>query len=309
MIIIPLPQIKEDHLPVVGSKAYSLAVLMKEKFAVPEGFVISSEAFSFFLKETDIGITIESELSKVSLDDLHSVDYASRLIKDLIVGAEMPTDLMTVIMQQFAHIPGDFVAVRSSAFSEKRQIAWAGELDSYLHVSVAELAEKIKACWASLFSTRSIFYLKQQNLDIQTANIAIIVQTMIEAEASGRAYSVHPVTQDKDQVVIEAEMGLSDTTEKGEITPDTYVVHALNKKILDKNIHSQAVIIESVEEGTMPRDLPKNEAGKQKLTDEDILLLVAEVKKIEKALGHPVDIEWVQKEGFFFLQARELKIL
>lgn len=308
MVVIPFSQITEQHLPIVGRKGYSLGQLVQGKFPVPEGFVLSSEAFAYFIQETDIGITIQSELNKVKIDDLHSVDYASRLIQDLILGASLTPELQTVVMQQFAHIPSDYVAIRSSAFSTQHEVAWAGELATFLQVTPLELPEKIKACWASLFSTRSLYYFLQQKLDIKSVNIAVIVQKMVDATASGIAYSVHPVTRDKDQVVIEAEHGLGDVTESGELMPDTYVVNLKTESILDKNIHSQSVIIEPADEGTVLRELDESTALKQKIADENIIQLAKKIKEIETFVGYPVDVEWVLAEDLSFLQLRRLNI-
>ena len=84
--------------------------------------------------------------------------------------------------------------------------------------------ENVKRCWASLFTPRAIFYRFEKGLDAQKISVAVVVQKMVESEVSGIAFSVHPVTQDPNQLIIEASYGLGEAIVSGQITPDSYVV-------------------------------------------------------------------------------------
>lgn len=158
MYVIPLVQISANDKVAVGGKALSLAQLAQAKFAVPEGFTVTAKAFKDFLQAADMHISIKGELDKVSLDDLHSVDYASRIIIDLIKGTEIPHRVSKPILQQFTHINCEFAAIRSSSISKKTHFSsWSGELATFLHTDVTKLLENIKNCWASLYSIRSLY--------------------------------------------------------------------------------------------------------------------------------------------------------
>jgi len=119
----------------------------------------------------------------------------------------------------------EFVAVRSSATSEdSAAAAWAGQLDSYLNTNKKKILENVKRCWASLFTPRAIFYRFEKGLCGTDISVAVVVQKMVESEESGIAFSVHPVTEDPNHIIIEAGFGLGEAIVSGQITPDSYVV-------------------------------------------------------------------------------------
>ena len=70
-------------------------------------------------------------------------------------------------------------------------------------------------------------------------SVAVVVQPMVQSEISGIAFSVHPVTQDRNQLIIEAGFGLGEAIVSGQITPDSYVVTKNPLEIIDKNISEQ----------------------------------------------------------------------
>ena len=310
MRVLPIAQILKKDLPEVGKKAFSLAELSQAKFPVPVGFVVSGQAFREFLESHDIHIAIKSELSRVNLEDLHSVDYASRVIQDLMLLHPIGEALNTEIFQQFVQITSEFVAVRSSAFSLERQLTWSGELATFLHIPATELASKIKECWASLFSTRSLFYVLEQNQDMSGVTMAVIVQRMVEARASGILYTAHPVNQDKNQMVVEAGFGLGEALDDAAIVPDTYIVQKEPLGILDKNISEQRLMIDvrRADSGTSPKEINAATAVKQKLTDDQILELAGLASRIEAFYQHPVEIEWAYDKEFFILQSRLMNL-
>ena len=70
-------------------------------------------------------------------------------------------DLIRKYYSKLIHAEGNiYVAVRSSATSEDLPDAsFAGQQDTYLNVNGEEnVINKIKECYASLFSPRSIYY-------------------------------------------------------------------------------------------------------------------------------------------------------
>jgi pyruvate,water dikinase len=71
-------------------------------------------------------------------------------------------------------------------------------------------------------------------------SVAVVVQKMVQAQESGIAFSVHPVTQDENQLIIEAGFGLGEAIVSGQITPDSYVVDKRGYKTIDINVNEQA---------------------------------------------------------------------
>jgi pyruvate,water dikinase len=116
----------------------------------------------------------------------------------------MPVDIETEIKAHFKKLGAKFVAVRSSATAEdSASAAWAGQLDTFLNTTEEVLIEKVKHCWASLFTPRAIFYRFEKGLHNTKISVAVVVQKMVDSEISGIAFSVHPVTEDYNQLIIE----------------------------------------------------------------------------------------------------------
>ena len=62
---------------------------------------------------------------------------------------------------------------------------------------------------------------------------------MVDSNLPASPFSVHPVTEDRNQIIIEAGYGLGEAIVSGQITPDSYVVEKNPRRIIDKNISAQ----------------------------------------------------------------------
>ena len=300
----------KNDVGLAGGKGASLGEMTGAGICVPEGFVVLSGAFERFIEECDLSHEIDSLLHKVNNEDINSVEKASEAIKNLILNAKMPKDIALEINGNFKKLGVKYVAVRSSATSEdSASAAWAGQLDSFLNTSEKELLENVKKCWASLFTPRAIFYRFEKNLHGTEISVAVVVQKMVESEVSGIAFSVHPVTEDYNQLIIEAGFGLGEAIVSGQITPDSYVVEKNPRRIVDKNMAEQMRGLFRAKNGGNEWLEVKN-GERQKLSDKEILELSELILKIEKHYGFPCDIEWAREGGkFYIVQSRPITTL
>jgi pyruvate,water dikinase len=297
---------------IAGGKGASLGEMIQAKIPVPSGFVLLSFAFERFLEETDLNIEINAILDKVDHKEIHTVENASEEIQALILKTQMPKDISLEIEEKFKNLDSEYVAVRSSATAEDSLTAtWAGQLDSYLNTTKKDLLERVKCCWASLFTPRAIFYRFEKDMHKMKISVAVVVQIMIESEISGIAFSVHPVTQDKNQLIIEAGYGLGEAIVSGEITPDSYVVTKNPLEIIDVNVNTQIKSLQRAENGGNEWiDIPEPKASAQVLSNEKILELSKLIISIESHYGFPCDIEWAYGKGMFYiLQSRPITTL
>jgi pyruvate,water dikinase len=299
-------QISKKDVGIAGGKGASLGEMTKAGMAVPPGFVVLADAFDRFVQETEIDADIEAIIKKVNHKDVNSVDKASAEIRDLILDEKMPADIKKEILSEFKKLKSKFVAVRSSATAEDSSVAsWAGELETYLNVDEKKLVDSVKKCWSSLFTPRAIFYRFEKKLHKQKVSVAVVVQKMVQSEISGICFTVHPVTKDYNQMVIEAGFGLGEAIVGGMVTPDTYVIHKKDFSILDINVSEQTFAIVKTGEGNINKKLPVKIGGKQKLTGKQILELAKICKNIERHYGCPQDIEWAyEKKKFYITQSR-----
>jgi pyruvate,water dikinase len=288
-IIRDLSKLDKDNANIAGGKGASLGEMIKAGISVPPGFVILASAFEKFLEETDLNVEIDSILDSVNHKEIHTIERASEKIKALILKAEMPRNITKEIQKFFQKLDSKYVAVRSSATAEdSASAAWAGQLESYLNTVEENLLENVKKCWASLFTPRAIFYRFEKDLHKQKISVAVVVQKMVESKKSGIAFSVHPITQDQNQLIIEAGFGLGEAIVLGHITPDSYVVEKQPRRVIDKNIHTQ----------------------KSVLSEKEILELSELVLKIEKHFNFPCDIEWAfERDRIFIVQSRPITTL
>jgi len=244
--------------------------------------------------------------------EIHTVENASKKIKALILGMKMPKNIAEEIQKFFRKLNIKYVAVRSSATAEdSASAAWAGQLESYLNSTEENLLENVKKCWASLFTPRAIFYRFKKELDKQKISVAVVVQKMIKSEISGVAFSVHPVTQDRNQIIIEAGFGLGEAIVSGKITPDSYVIKKEGWKILDKNINVQDKSLVRGRGGKNEWVVLSDKKGKQQvLVDSKITELAKLIVRIENYFKFPVDVEWAkEKNQFYIIQSRPITTL
>jgi len=310
-------KLNKDDSSLAGGKGASLGEMSQSGIPVPPGFVVLADSFEQFLKETDLIQEIDTILHKVSHKEIHTVEAASEEIRALILNAEMPKDIANEINRSFKELDTKYVAVRSSATAEDgKDHAWAGQLESYLNTTQEDLLEKVKKCWSSLFTPRAIFYRFEKSLHSTKISVAVVIQKMVESEVSGIAFSVHPVTEDPNQLIIEAGFGLGEAIVSGSITPDSYVVEKEPRNILDVNVSTQERGLyrsekASAEHGNNEwQTISEPKASSQVLTKEQILELSEIVLKIESHYGFPCDIEWAYEKGkFYVVQSRPITTL
>ena len=303
--------LSKDDVGIAGGKGASLSEMTRAGIPVPPGFVVLASAFEQFLKETDINVEIDAILDQLNHDDIKSVEQASVETRELIKDTNFPQDISQEIEKEFKKLNAEYVAVRSSATAEDSSVAsWAGELESYLNTTQATLLENVKNCWSSLFTPRAIFYRFEKKLHKTKVSVAVVVQKMIQSEVSGIVFTVHPVTKDKNQMIIEAGWGLGEAIVGGQITPDNYVMDKISHNILDINISEQSKMITRKKEKTETVSVPAEKRNKQKLNEKQILGLAEICQKIEKHYDFPQDIEWALGKGkFYIVQSRPITTL
>ena len=306
-------KITRSDASIAGGKGASLGEMTSAGISVPQGFVVLSSAFEKFLENSDLNVEIDSILHSVNHKEMRTVENASEKIKDLILKAKMPQDIKEEITKEFKKLKSQFVAVRSSATAEdSSSAAWAGQLDSFLNTTEKTLLANVQKCWASLFTPRAIFYRFEKGLHNSKISVAVVIQKMIESEVSGIAFSVHPVTQDRNQMIIEAGYGLGEAVVSGQITPDSYVIEKNPRRIIDKNISRQerGIYRKLKEGGNEWQNIPQDKGKKQKLSDEQIMELSELIIQIENHYNSPQDIEWaLEKNKFYITQSRPITTL
>lgn len=310
--VVPFTELSKDHVDIAGGKGASLGEMTQAGIPVPPGFVVTAPAFDRFIEETDLNVEINAILGKVNVQEIHTIENASQQIHALILNVAFPEDLGKSIIESFHGLNAEYVAVRSSATAEDgAEAAWAGQLESYLNTNEENLLTNVRRCWASLFTPRAIFYRFEKGFSKTHVSVAVVVQVMVQSEISGIAFSVHPVTQDYNQMIIEAGWGLGEAVVSGQITPDSYVLEKEPRNILDINIADQErMMVRKSEGGNEWVDVEDNKKAVQKLSGRQIVELSDVIVRIEKHYGFPCDIEWaMQNSTIYVVQSRPITTL
>lgn len=316
-------QISKNDVDIAGGKGASLGEMIKSGIPVPPGFIILASTFDHFLEKEGLIAEVESELGRINFEDANSVEETSERLRGLIEKVEIPEDVSEEIRKSYYQLATNdekkadnfYVAVRSSATAEDSSIAsWAGELETYLNTNHQNLLQNIKKCWSSLFTPRALFYRHEKGMHKIKVSVAVVVQKMIQSEISGICFTVHPVTKDKNQLIIEAGYGLGEAIVGGIITPDNYVVNKTDFSIIDTYISEQEKMIVKLKNGTIEESVPNNIREKQKLNEKQIIELAKICIEIEKHYGKPQDIEWALENNraktlFYIVQSRPITTL
>ena len=308
-IILPLSHCTAVDL--TGGKAMGLARLIAAGFAVPSGFCITTEAYVQALQ--GIGFQESEEWSKVSAlsgqaraQAIADTQTRIKAIETSHLSAQWKPMLHTLDLPQTIRW-----AVRSSATNEDAQhTSFAGLYCTHLAVAVTDIDTAMKDLWASLWEERVVTYIAQQPTHT-IPRMAVILQPMLEAQAAGVAYSIHPVTGRSNHVMINAVPGLAASLVDGTATPDQYIVEVtqegksirLQKRTL---VRKPARLIVS-SEGLRKEVFDETGATQSSLTDDQALTLAHTAKDIERLFGQPMDIEWVfDPRQLWLVQARPI---
>ncbi|MBN1485298.1 MAG: phosphoenolpyruvate synthase, partial [Chloroflexia bacterium] len=301
-------------LETVGGKGASLARLVGAGLPVPAGFHVTTAAYQRFVVENDLQPGIRTALEVVDVDQPATLEAASTTVRALFAEAQTPPDVASAIARGYAELAGQdpTVAVRSSATAEDLpEASFAGQQETFLNVQgAAAVLEAVKRCWASLWTGRAIGYRARQGIKMEGLSLAVVVQTLVPAEAAGILFTANPVTGRRDQAMISAAWGLGEAVVGGLVTPDTLIVDKSNGAILEHQVADKQVMTVRIEGGTEEQPVPNELRRAPVLDNEAASELVRLSVQIEQLYGIPMDIEWALADGVFaILQARPITAL
>ncbi len=303
-------EVGKGDIDLVGGKGANLGELTKAGIPVPGGFCVTSAAYFYFLEKSGLRKQITKLLTGLDPEDNKKLNKVSREVKKLILEAKMPDDLAKEVKEAYLKLGGLSVAVRSSATAEDLPDAsFAGQQSTYLNVNgPAHVIKSLQKCYASLFEARAIYYRILNKYDHMKVALSAPVQNQINSEKAGIMFTVDPVSENVNHLVIEAGYGQGEAVVLGAITPDRYLVDKTTLQIVNKEIHKQDwKIVENGKDGDKHVSVPKSEQESQKITDEQIIGLAKIGIEIEKHYGKPQDTEWcVEKDSLYIVQARPI---
>ncbi|KKT39940.1 phosphoenolpyruvate synthase [Candidatus Collierbacteria bacterium RIFOXYB2_FULL_46_14] len=316
-LVLPFNKIRKEDIPLVGGKGANLGEMYNYGIPVPNGFVITAQAYQYVIDHNALQPVIREIIRQIEVTNQTELEKASVKIQRLINTADIPLELTSEIFSRYESLkPGEknpLVAVRSSATAEDLPDAsFAGQQESYLDIKgESNVLQAVRKAWASLWGARAIFYRATKGYDHFKVQLAVPVQLMIQSEVSGVVFSVNPVSRNKNQVVVEAVWGLGDYMVQGVVNPDHYIV---NKDTM--TIHSRQFVPQTIMEimqypsGVKKVNVPKEKINLRKLTDEQVIEVAKLSAKVHQHYFFPQDSEFAVEDGKIYLvQTRPITTL
>jgi len=311
-----------------GGKGANLAEIYNLGIPVPPGFVITAQAYDYFIKTSGLNNKIKILLEKIDYEDTSKLDEITKEIRELIESGSFPEEMREEILEAYEVLGADdsnlrdkpanyiikkspepiFVAVRSSATTEDlAEASFAGQQETFLNVKGgADLLEYIKKCFSSLFTPRATYYRNKKGFRHEAASLAVVIQKMVDSDKSGVIFSKDP-SMKREDVIIEAVWGLGEGIVSGKITPDRYIV-SQGFQILEKEIGDKKIAITRNAAGKEEIIKLKEERAKQQvLKDHEITRLAEIALKLEAHYQKPQDIEFaIESNEIYIVQTRPI---
>lgn len=258
--------------------------------SVPPGFVVTANAYNYFLDYNGLSGEIESRLREMVAGERDKLAKLTGELQELILAAEVPEEIARGIRFGVSEIiqGDDLIAVRSSALAEDGDISFAGQYASELNVQPNEVLEAYKRVLAGKYCPRAVSYRISNGLtDSQTA-MAVLVIPMVDADTAGVLYTQDPDCRGGDAMGVYGVSGVGNALVDGSKSPDKAVLSREETPRLDAGC--------TPDTGGLP-------------SEESLVKLGRMAMQLEEAFGEPQDIEWAEDVTgeLYILQSRPLQ--
>ncbi len=304
-----------DSPSLSGNKAYNLARLQKELQArIPEGFVISANAFNRVLLENNLRAPVDDLLAAIDIEDMFGLQQISGKLTALITSAEIPGAVSESILLAYEQMEKQagapvLCAVRSSAVNEDGEHSFAGQYHTELAVGKKDILAAYLKVLASKYSPEALLYRITLGLSDEEAAMGVLVLSMVKASVSGVVYTTVPEHNSVQEIAVHAIYGLGETLVGGGAMGDIAYIDRSHGGIVRKVQGTQTTKLVVSDDGLQECALEPAGKGHFCLPDDQLLELGRWARKIERLYGCAQDIEWaVTDDGaLFILQARPLQ--
>ncbi len=305
-MIIPFNS-PEPSREIIGGKGYSLTEMTLAGLPVPPGFHVATSAYRAFVAANDLQARILAAAGQSGQETV-----ASERIAGLFAENDLAPALARAIKSAYQKLGNNVaVAVRSSANAEDLpDMSFAGQQDTYLNIIGEDaLLAAVRDCWASLWTPRAISYRQRMGIDHDQVAMAVVIQTMVEADISGILFTVNPATGERSEMIVNASYGLGEAIVSGQISSDTYVLDRIERKVKETVIGTkERKLISDGEGGILWQDVSKSRQARSCLSDAVLTDLMDLALQSEQHFGGlPQDVEWALKgDTLFLLQSRPI---
>ena len=290
-----------------GGKGANLARLTQAGMPVPTGVVVTASAYDLFALAAR---EVLAGARSLPFDQPDALEREAEAMIARLVAVPVPPTVERALREGVAAlgVEGAY-SVRSSATTEDLGgAAFAGQHETFLHcIGADDIVDKLRRCWASLWSGRAVAYRHNAGFDVEATSMAVVVQRMAFCDVAGVAFSMNPVTGNLGEQVFDANFGLGESVVGGEVLVDHFVVEKASGKLLSQDIAAKTVRVVAREDGsgTREEEIPGAQSTAPSLDKAQLDELSAMLRRVEQVYGYPQDVEWGFEAGrLWLLQSR-----
>lgn len=315
--VLSLEEIGPGDLERCGGKAAGLGQLLRFGVRVPGGFCIVGEALDHVIEENGLGGRIAAIAASLNFEDYEGVEKKTGEIRSLIASAKIPEPLDQELRKRYAGLVTEaqkYVAVRSSVGVRHSTISsFPGMMDTYHYVlGIDDVLEKVRECWASLWTARAAFARHRKSIPHDHGFIAPVVQLMVHSDMAGVLFTANPINKKTDEIVIESNWGLGESVVSGKSMNDFFALDKTTLMVKQRRIVEKTVMVTMDDHGSgrTERPVPTERAKEPSLSSAQLAELGKAGKTIEDHFGFNVDVEWAfQDRILYILQTRKIRSL
>jgi pyruvate,water dikinase len=300
----------------VGGKAAHLGeVVSKLGLPVPDGFVVTTQAYREFLSHNQLPQRIQSRLTDSYAKGREFTKAAGEEIRGWIRQAQIPAEMEAALqasVEKLCNQPGRAggLVLRSSAVVEDGCFSFAGQYATFLNISPTEVAWRYKEIAASQFSAPALFYMENKGFLEEEMAMAVLCQNLIRAKASGILFTAHWDPAHGETVLVNGVWGLGKLAVDGTLSPDLYVMEKKGGAVMGRKISvKETMLVPRPEGGIQERPVPEDLSTRPCLEPATLATLFEWALILEGHFHHPQDAEWaLSEEGqLYLLQTRNLR--
>lgn len=339
-LVLDLAGLTAEDADIVGGKTANLGELRNHlHLLVPDGFAISTQAYTTFMQESGLWDEINClvlshpmaslfatsrpttpELAQLdAIEEEHSItllELCAR-IQTMILEATVPPALEQAILQAYDRLCAREgtevnVALRSSALGEdSARTSFAGQYKSLLNLNRDSLIDGYREIVASKYSPHAMTYRYMRGIRDDDVMMCVGCISMVTSTSGGVIYTVNPLNASDNSIQITSAWGMAKGVVDGTAATDQFTVTKTDPpQIIAQSISRKAsCLVCSEGEGVCRSTVDPELCEAWTIGPAQISELASIAVRIEEHYGMPQDIEWAYSsdQRLFLLQTRPME--
>lgn len=208
-------EVRKSDIPSAGGKGANLGEMTAAGINIPDGFVLTADAYRLFIRENGYE-NLFNEILTAAANDEQKLTAASEKLRSCILKGNIPAPVLAELTEKYNIICTDGskrVAIRSSATAEDlAEASFAGQQETFLGIrGLNEVIDAVRKCYASLWGTRAVIYRNNLGFDQTDVALAVVIQLMVASEKAGVLFTTDPVENNPDAMRINSSYGLGES--------------------------------------------------------------------------------------------------